>query len=192
MHTKHTHTRPAPIGRPAGCHPRLENSANAMTGLEIAALPQSSLMMQAQRLPAMTQEAIDKVRSLEAVSLALCEQVEFPTEHLIHGGMYARTLHMKAEQVLTGALLNLPTVLIVAGDCAVFIGEETIELRGYSVLPGSAGRMQAFLAHTNLSMTMLFPTKAKTVAEAELELTDDCELLMTNRQVEVQTTITGE
>lgn len=159
---------------------------------ELKILPSSSLAVQQQRLPAMTPEAINKVRSLEALSLALCEQVEFPTEHLIHGDMYARTLHMKAKQVLTGALLKLPTVLVVSGDCAVFIGEETIELRGYSVLAGSAGRMQAFLAHTDLSMTMLFPTKAKTVAEAELELTDDNGLLMTNRHADGQTTITGE
>ncbi|HQS00792.1 hypothetical protein [Polaromonas sp.] len=158
----------------------------------IAVRPGSGLMAQAQRLPAMTEDAIAKVRSLQEVSLALCEQVEFPTEHLIHAGMYIRTLHMKADQVLTGALLKVPTVLVVSGDCAVFIGEETIELRGYSVLPGSAGRIQAFLAHTDVSMSMSFPTKAKTVAEAEREFTDDYELLMTNRQADVKTLITGE
>lgn len=145
-----------------------------------------------QRLPAMTQEAIDKVKLIEEMSLRLCEQVEFPTEHLIHGGMYLRTLHMKAGQVMTGALLKVPTVLIVAGDCAVFIGQETIELRGYSVLPGSAGRKQVFLAHTDVSMTMSFPTTASTVEQAEKEFTDEYAMLMTNRMDCVTTLITGE
>lgn len=144
------------------------------------------------RLPAMTPEAIDKARRLERFSLDHCEQVDFPTEHLIHGGMYLRTLHMPADSVLTGALLKLPTALIVAGDCAVFIGDEVIELRGYAVLPGSAGRKQVFLAHTDVHMTMVFPSTAKTVAEAEREFTDEYELLMTNHQDCVTALITGE
>lgn len=164
-----------------------------MTVLEVAQQEMPlAIIGSVQRLPAMTAEAIDKVRMIENVSLALCEQVEFPTEHLIHGGMYARTLHMQAGQVLTGALLKLATVLIVSGDCAVFIGNETIELRGYSVLPGSAGRKQVFLAHTDVSMTMLFPTQAVTVAQAEQEFTDEYAMLMTNRQDCVTTLITGE
>lgn len=164
-----------------------------MTILEVTkqAMP-LSIMGSIPRLPAMTAEAIDKVRMIENVSLALCEQVEFPTEHLIHGGMYARTLHMQAGQVLTGALLKIATVLIVSGDCAVFIGDETIELRGYSVLPGSAGRKQVFLAHTDVSMTMLFPTQTVTVAQAEQEFTDEYQMLMTNHQDCVKTLITGE
>ncbi|WP_231602304.1 hypothetical protein [Herbaspirillum chlorophenolicum] len=143
-------------------------------------------------LPAMAPAAIEKVRRLEALSLEQCEQVEFPTAHLIHGGMYARTLHMSAGTVLTGALLKIPTVLIVAGDCAVFIGEETIELRGYNVLPGSAGRKQVFLAHTDVDMTMFFPSKAGSVGEAEQEFTDEYEMLMTHRLGGDKTLITGE
>lgn len=144
------------------------------------------------RLPAMTVEAINKVRVIENASLDLCEQVQFPTEHLIHGGMYSRTLRMQAGQVLTGALLKVPTVLIVSGDCAVFIGDETIELRGYSVLPGSACRKQVFLAHTDVCMTMLFPTQSLTVAQAEQEFTDEYAMLMTNRHDCATTLITGE
>lgn len=152
----------------------------------------SGLMVATPRLPAMTPEAINKVRRLEAFSLEHCEQVQFPTAHLIHGGMYARTLQMKAGEVLTGALLKIPTILIVSGDCAVFIGEEAIELRGYNVLPGSAGRKQVFLAHTDVVMTMLFPSGVQCVTDAEKEFTDEYELLMTNRQDDVKTLITGE
>lgn len=145
-----------------------------------------------QCLPAMTKEAIDKVRMIEEIVLGFNDPIEFPTEHLIHGGMYSRTLHMKAGELMTGALIKVGTILIVSGDCTVFIGEEAIELRDYSVLPGSAGRKQVFLAHTDLSMTMLFPTNAKTVEQAEKEFTDEYAMLMTNRMDCVTTLITGE
>jgi hypothetical protein len=158
----------------------------------VTVLKPAELMVATPCLPAMAPETIEKVRQLERLSLDHCEQVEFPTEHLIHGGMYARTLHMKAGEWLTGALLKVPTVLIVSGDCAVFIGEEVIELRGYAVLPGSAGRKQVFLAHTDVSMTMLFPTQEKTTLDCERAFTDEYELLMTNRQDCVKTLITGE
>lgn len=163
--------------------------AYSLSPMKLNSLP---LANKGQCLPAMTQEAIDKARMIEEIVLSCNDPVEFPTEHLIHGGMYARTLHMKAGELMTGALIKVGTILIVSGDCAVFIGEETIELRGYSVLPGSAGRKQVFLAHTDLSMTMLFPTNAKTVEQAEKEFTDEYAMLMTNRMDCVTTLITGE
>ncbi len=159
---------------------------------QLTAPRQTALATATPCLPAMTADAISKVRRLEALSLTQCEQVEFPTSHLLHGGMYARTLTMQAGSVLTGALLKVPTTLIVAGDCMVFIGTDVIELHGYNVLPGSAGRKQVFVALTDLAMTMLFPTQAKTVLEAEKEFTDEYALLMSNHQADVTTTITGE
>lgn len=143
-------------------------------------------------LPAMSAEAVARVCELEGLSLNYCEQVEFPMEHLIHAGMYARTLHMKAGEFLTGALLRVATTLIVSGDCTVFVGEETIELRGYTVLPGSAGRKQVFVAHTGVSMTMIFPTKATTISDAEREATNDFARLPTNFQSNTLKLITGE
>lgn len=160
---------------------------------DLAAQGSTALSTQHNRLPAMSADSIEFVRETERVSLAMCEQVEFPTEHLLHAGMYARTLHMQPGQILTGALLKIATTLVVAGDCSVFTGEDSLlELRGYSVLPGSAGRKQIFVAHTEVSMTMLFPTDSKTVAECERQFTDEYALLMTNRQANVQTLITGE
>jgi len=160
--------------------------------IEVDVMKGGELVACAPRLPAMSPEAIEKVRHLEAITLERDEGIDFPTEHLIHGGMYARTLHMKAGTYITGALLKIPTTLIVSGDCIVFIGEETIELAGYNVLPGSAFRKQVFAAITDLSMTMLFPTKATTVEQAEQEFTDEYALLMTNHQGSVSALITGE
>jgi hypothetical protein len=129
------------------------------------------------RFPAMTPAAVEQVRALES-QMREGPQAELHTAHLIHGGMYARTIHIPASAVLTGALITRATVLIVNGACSVFVGGETLELRGYHVIPASAGRKQAFIAHADTDLTMLFPTRATCVADAEAEFTDEAHLLL--------------
>lgn len=141
-------------------------------------------------LPAMSINAIAKVAQLEAISLTM-PQVDIETRHVLHGGMYARSIMIPADTILTGALIKIPTILIISGDITVFIGDETLELHGYNVLPASAGRKQAFVAHTDTEMTMLFPCDAKTVEEAEKMFTDDADSLM-SRHMKNQIIITGE
>ena len=128
-------------------------------------------------LRAMTPAAVDKVRRLEAV-LRKEEQVDVQTSHLIHAGVYARTIRIPAGVVLTGVLIKRATVVIVNGHVTVFNGGETLDLDGYHVLPASAGRKQVFLARRDTDLTMLFPTAAQSVAEAEAEFTDDTDLLL--------------
>lgn len=143
-------------------------------------------------LPAMTEQAVGKVRLLEAHMLAR-EQVPIRTAHLIHGGMYARTICIPAGAALTGALLKVATVLVVHGHVTVFTGTDEINLIGYHVLPGSAGRKTAFIAHADTHLTMIFPSGARNVAQAEAEFTDEAELLMSRRDGSGDTiTITGE
>ncbi|BCB27047.1 hypothetical protein SKTS_19330 [Sulfurimicrobium lacus] len=153
-----------------------------MTGLALAE----------SRLPAMSDDAIDKVRSLEAAMRGM-PQVAPRTEHLIHGGMYARTIRIPAGAVLTGAFIKLATVLIVNGECTVFTGGDTLELRGYHVIPASAGRKQVFIAHVDTDLTMLFPSSAASVEQAEAEFTDEYPMLL-SRQIAEQDSIiiTGE
>lgn len=144
------------------------------------------------RLVPMAPEAIDKVRRLEA-NLKEMPQVAIRTEHLIHGGMYARTIRIPAGAVLTGALIKLATVLIVSGECTVFTGGDTLELRGYHVIPASAGRKQVFLAHVDTDLTMLFPSGAASVEQAEAEFTDEAHLLLSCQIADQDSiTITGE
>lgn len=131
-------------------------------------------------LPAMSADAIQKVRALQD-ALAECEQVDMPTEHLIHAGMYARTVRLGPGVALAGALLKVATTVIVSGDCTVFIGDEAIELSGYNVLAGSAGRKQAFVTHGEVCITAIFATGAASVREAEAEATDEHETLQTRR-----------
>ena len=134
-------------------------------------------------LPAMSLGAVDLVFELEDEVLKR-PQIDIPTQHVLHAGMYFRTICMpagKEESILTGALIKVPTVLIVCGDVTVFTGTDTVHLTGYNVLMASAGRKQAFIAHKDTYITMAFPTRAKTVDEAEVEFTDEYSRLFSRR-----------
>lgn len=140
----------------------------------------------------MSQDSIDKVRVLESFSASL-PQVAINTLHIIHAGMYARTILIPAGTLLTGVLVKRSTLLIVQGNVIVYIGERSIEVSGYHVLPASANRKQAFLAKTDTHLTMLFSTVAKTVAEAEEEFTDEVDSLGSRKNpLSNQIIITGE
>lgn len=145
-----------------------------------------------QAIPPMSDDAVRAVRGLEAEMMKL-PQIEVFTEHLIHGGIYARTVCLRAGVLIAGALIKRATVLIVQGDCTVFTGDAAVDLRGYHVLPASAGRKQVFRAHTDTMLTMLFPTEARTAEEAEAEFTDEADLLVSRREPESNhVIITGE
>ena len=119
-------------------------------------------------------------------------QVEIDTSHIIHGGMYARTIMIPAGVMLTGALIKIATLLIVQGDVLVYIGDKTIELTGYNVLPASANRKQAFFAKTNTFLTMIFPSQATDIESAELEFTDETNMLISRKNSFNKIIITGE
>jgi hypothetical protein len=150
-----------------------------------------AIIERAPMLPAMSEQAIEKARQLEAEA-AEQPQVEIQTKHLIHAGLYQRTIKIPAGVLLTGALIKIPTTLVVSGDCMAYIGGETLRLTGYHVLAAMAGRKQAFVAITDTFLTMSFPTSAKTVEQAEEEFTDECHLLCSRRGDPNDITITGE
>jgi hypothetical protein len=126
----------------------------------------------------MSTAAVNKVRVLENLSLT-CEQTPIPTQHLIHAGVYARTITIPKGVLLTGALVKRATVLIFNGDATVATGaDEPVRLTGHCVIPASAHRKQAFLAHEDTHLTMLFPTSAREIASAEAEFTDEADMLM--------------
>ena len=144
------------------------------------------------RIPAMTTEAIDKVRQLEAITREL-PQVEIPTDHVLHGGMYARTIRIPAGVVLTGVFIRVPTLLVFDGSATLNAGDEAVTLSGRHVIAASANRRQAFLAHEDTTLTMVFATQAKTVAEAEDEFTNESHLLFSRKPDAInRITITGE
>jgi hypothetical protein len=141
-------------------------------------------------IPAMSAGAIRAVRALEERVLAL-PQVPIETRHVLHAGMYARTICIPAGVLITGAHITIATLLIVSGHATLFIGGEDVELAGYAVVPASAGRKQAIYAHADTLLTMLFATAAPSVEQAEQEFTDEPGRLASRRAANHVTT-TGE
>lgn len=136
----------------------------------------ATLQAPIESIPAMSPRAIDRVREVEAKAAQL-PQVQIDVHHLLHGGMYARTVTIPAGVMITGALIKIPTILSLSGHVLVFVGDEVNDLCGEHVLACSANRKQAFHALADTRLTMIFPTQARTVEEAESEFTDEVGLL---------------
>lgn len=128
----------------------------------------------------MSDESIEKVRRLEGELLEL-PQVDPETAHLFHAGLYARTVKIPAGALMTGALIKIATVLIISGSVTVFTEGEPLDIDGYAVIQGAAGRKQAFLTRSETSITMLFATDAKTIDEVENEFTDETGRLLSRK-----------
>src|SRR5437899_3175222 len=90
--------------------------------------------------------SIAKVEALTRELLKM-PQGQYHTNHVIHGGMYTRTLVTPPATLITGALIKVPTVLITHGEITIYVGNGTIRLSGYNVIPASAGRRQAVFSH---------------------------------------------
>lgn len=151
------------------------------------------LASEAPNILPMSRESIERVYDLEAVLLALYPDKNLPIQHVLHAGLYARTVCVPANLMITGALVKIPTVLIVQGDCYVTLGDAVRRLTGYHVLTASAGRKQAFRAISDTYITMMFPTKATTVGEAEREFTNEHDRLASRRDdADNDIIVTGE
>lgn len=150
-----------------------------------------SIVVQSQRLPAMSDSAVAAARALES-RVRTMDQVHIATHHQIHAGIYTRTICIPKGVVLVGVLIKIPTTLVISGDATVFIGDEEKRITGFAVIPGSANRKQAFIAHMDTFLSMSFKTDAKTVREAEDQFTDEGESLMSRSSSDDVTIITGE
>lgn len=143
-------------------------------------------------IPSMSDEQISLVRDMESLSLCM-PQVAIETSHAIHGGMYTRSIMIPAGTMITGALVKVATMLIIQGDVVVYIGDDSIALSGHNVLPAGKNRKQAFVAITDVYLTMVFCSNAKSIREAEDEFTDESGNLI-SRQYDAlnQIIVTGE
>lgn len=152
----------------------------------------TQLVANSGKIKAMSVNAIAKVNALvEVVKQMPQEQIE--THHVIHGGMYARTVLIKAGCVAAGSLMKVPTILVINGDVTVYGDGDSFRLTGFHVLPASANRKQAVIANEDTAVTMLFATKVNTIAEAEDEFTDEADQLMSrNEEAKNFINITGE
>lgn len=145
-----------------------------------------------QTIPATSVELLAILRRFESAAMKV-EQVPVTTEHVLHGGMYTRTMRLKQGTVITGALIKRATLLIVNGSALMLVNKGFTDLAGVNVIPASAGRKQLFIARGDVVLTMIFATTATSIAEAEEQLTDEADLLLSRRMDNGDTiTITGE
>jgi hypothetical protein len=159
---------------------------------ELAQAVDRALVRSTVRLAPSSPEAIDKVRRLTEVLLQV-PQTPFVTEHLLHAGMYTRTIRLPAETVVAAVLIKVPTVLIIQGEAMVYSDDAVLTVSGYRVFPGEAGRKIAFVTGSDVAMSMIFPSAAKTVDEAQREFTDEHELLVPLDRADAhEVLITGE
>lgn len=140
----------------------------------------NSLTTETAQIPSMTDEQIAKVFELEK-AMSEFPQSHLETHHLIHAGMYVRTIYVPAGSMFTSVTVKIPTVLTVCGDCTVYLGDSSVRVTGYNVFPAAANRKQAYLAHGDTAISMAFPTQVRTVDAAELESVADPALLATSR-----------
>ena len=123
---------------------------------------------------------INSVKEFEDYVLQF-PQIKIETSHLFHSGMYTRTILIPEGVIMTGALIKIPTTLIVSGDVTVTVGDGSMRLTGYHVISASAGRKQIFYAHTDTYLSMMFATDCTTIEDAENEFTDESENLQTRK-----------
>jgi hypothetical protein len=121
---------------------------------------------------------VESVRQLEAMLLQL-PQVALHTEHIVHGGLSARTIFIPAGTVLTGALTNLDNVCVVCGDITVTTDDGARRLTGFHVLPAHAGAKRAGHAHADTWWVTLHRTDLTNVADIEDEMTVESDALGT-------------
>ena len=128
-----------------------------------------------------SQATLDRLATIQAQMLEL-PQVPTAFEHVLHGGMYARTIRLAPGLLTMGSLINRATILVLQGDCSVVVGDDRVDFSGYNVLPGSPGRKQLFLTRGPVEMTMIFPTAAQTVEEAEDEVFAEADQLESRKE----------
>lgn len=142
-------------------------------------------------VPAATPESLEIANRVEAKMRSM-PQIELKTEHILHAGMYARTVRLEARVAIVSVLIKVPTVLTVNGKCRVFAGDLWRNFDGYQVMPASAGRKMIYITFEPTEITMVFPSRAKTIEEAEREFTDEGNMLLSRQSSDDVVTITED
>jgi len=143
-------------------------------------------------MPAMTddqQSFVDSVTTHIKDNLPI---VQCLTHHTIHNGIYSRTVLIPAGTIVTGVLIKVPTTVIISGRVNIFIGDKVVGVDGYDVVTAGANRKQIVYAEIDSYVTLSFPTEAKTVEEAEEEMTDEYEQLQSRLEDSVNIINIGE
>lgn len=132
-------------------------------------------------LPVTAGEALRLTKEFEAFAMQQ-PQVELETVHVLHAGIYSRTVRIPASVVITGALIKIPTVLTIFGNMRLTAGDKCIDVEEFATFKCPAGRKQIMYAKSDCLVQMSFATNAKTVEEAEDEFTNEGDLLMSRKK----------
>lgn len=151
----------------------IENKVNNLATKE--SLPMDLTM------PKMSTNQLAKAKSVEGFMESL-EPIICVTQHTLSGGLYSRTLFMPKNTIVYGVLIKVPTTLILSGKMAVFIGDETKHIDGYNVINTLGARRQIVYAMEDSYATLVFKTDAKTIEEAEMEMTNEYDDLMSRQE----------
>ena len=139
-----------------------------------------------------TKNELAAVRRVEE-KLKTVKQNGMETWHVLHGGIYSRTIFLEKDQVIVGAQIKVPTTIMINGCLLISSGGESFEIKGVNVIPASKNRKQIMKATEKTSVTMCFATSAKTVEEAEEEFSDEAGNLMSRFSDSINhINITGE
>jgi hypothetical protein len=141
----------------------------------------SEMVVTGSMLPASTEEVTAQIVAIEKKMRGM-EQIHPQMEHVLHAGMYARTCRLEAGVVIVSVLIKIPTMLTVHGGAYVFAGDRWYQISGYQCMPASAGRKQVYVTFEPTEITMMFPSRAQSVEEAEAEFTDEADALLSRRQ----------
>jgi len=121
-----------------------------------------------------TQVAVQEaVTALKAEVLKL-PQVELPTTHTFHGGMYCRQVWRPAGTVIIGKVHKKEHFyMVVAGTVSVTTDESVITITGPHLLCSKPGTRRAVYAETDALCMTIHRTDANDVEEAETDLVED-------------------
>ena len=109
-------------------------------------------------------------------------QLDLKYEHALWAGVYDRTVLVPRGHIITGAPVKIETLLTIVGDVIIGLDGNEQRVTGFAKIRAAAHRMGVFTALEDTYITMSFATKAKTVAEAEAEFTDEAHRLASRRQ----------
>lgn len=130
-------------------------------------------LVPAASLPPCSSDDLALVMALRERIDAELEPCEFPTENFFHAGVYVRTCLVPKDTVLAGAVIKIPTVVIVSGHCYVQAGKDTRELKGYVVLKARpAGLRSSGLSKIPSSPCSLRPTRTASSGQRKSSLTN--------------------
>lgn len=115
-----------------------------------------------------------------------CPQIELPTEHIFHGGMYCRQVWQPAGAVVVGKVHKTEHFfMVVQGLLAVTEGDEAaVEMSAPFLLCSKPGTKRALFALTDALYMTIHRVDSDTVEAAEDELVlpePDCPFIAGNK-----------